>query len=187
MSMGAVSIAHQFIKDHVKAGDFCIDTTAGRGNDTVLLCRLVGENGKVLAFDIQPQAVESTKQLLESQGVSHIAEVVLESHIGMDKYAKADSVSCIVFNLGWLPGGDHAVSTRAETTILAIEKGLRLLAPEGVMSICIYYGKDSGLAEKDALLEYFRSLDSSLYTVIMSQFVNRPNSPPIAILIVKGI
>ena len=58
---GALQVAHQFIESHVRPGAFCIDATAGRGNDTVFLASLVGETGKVLAFDIQPEAVESTR------------------------------------------------------------------------------------------------------------------------------
>ena len=49
---GALQVAHQFIESHVRPGAFCIDATAGRGNDTVFLASLVGETGKVLAFDI---------------------------------------------------------------------------------------------------------------------------------------
>lgn len=42
-----------FIRQQVMPGDICIDATMGNGNDTVLLSRLAGENGRVLAFDIQ--------------------------------------------------------------------------------------------------------------------------------------
>ena len=57
---GAVQLAHAFLAENVKAGDICIDCTAGRGNDTAFLCGLVGETGKVIAFDIQPAAVETS-------------------------------------------------------------------------------------------------------------------------------
>lgn len=42
---------HHFIREHVKEGDYCIDATAGNGNDTQVLCEQVGESGKVLAFE----------------------------------------------------------------------------------------------------------------------------------------
>ena len=45
-----------FIEEQVKPGDFCIDATMGNGNDTLLLSRLCGDSGQVLAFDIQEQA-----------------------------------------------------------------------------------------------------------------------------------
>ena len=56
---------HHFIRDHVKEGDICIDATAGNGNDTQVLCELVGEAGKVFAFDIQETAVANTRERLE--------------------------------------------------------------------------------------------------------------------------
>ena len=42
-----------FIRNQVQDGDLCIDATMGNGNDTLLLSRLCGSTGKVLAFDIQ--------------------------------------------------------------------------------------------------------------------------------------
>ena len=183
---GAVQLAHEFLALHVKEGDICIDCTAGRGNDTAFLCGLVGGSGKVIAFDIQPEAVESTKALLTERGYSGIGEVHLASHSRVDEYAEEGSVTAIVFNFGWLPGGDHTINTRRETSIEAIEKGLRLLRPYGVMSLSIYYGRDTGTEERDAILEYLRTLPLREYTVIVSEFVNRPNDPPISVRIYKG-
>lgn len=45
----------------------------------------------------------------------------------MDVYAEEETVSCITFNLGYLPGGDHSVATRADSSIRAVESGLKLL------------------------------------------------------------
>lgn len=185
MGLNTLGIAHRFLRERIAPGAFCIDATAGKGRDTAFLCSLVGEEGRVLAFDIQQQAVDSARKLLEEKGYSRIAQVVLENHSEMDRYAAEGTVDGIVFNLGYLPGGDHRVYTRAETSIPAIEKGLRLLKPGGVMSICIYYGGDSGYEEKDALMEYLRTVDDREYTVLMTQFYNRPNDPPIPVLILK--
>ncbi|MBZ4670449.1 MAG: hypothetical protein PWQ76_407 [Clostridiales bacterium] len=185
-SFSALSLAHKFISENVKPGDFCIDATAGRGNDTAFLCRLVGDSGKVLAFDIQQEAVESTNALLQKEGLDKIGRAILESHHNMGLYAEKESVSCITFNFGWLPGGNHKISTRPETSIKAIEAGLELLKPDGVMSLCIYYGRDTGFEERDALLEYFKTIDCKRFTVLVSQFANRPNCPPFPVFIYKG-
>ena len=176
---------HHFIRDHVKEGDFCIDATAGNGNDTQLLCELVGNTGKVLAFDVQEQAVSNTKDRLQKLGLSERAEVILDSHANMEKYVKPETVSCIVFNFGYLPGGDHNLATRAESSIQAIHAGLKLLKKGGIMSLCIYSGGDSGFEEKDAILEELKMLDGKQYLVIESIYYNRPNNPPIPILVVK--
>ena len=53
------------------------------------------------------------------------------------------------------------------------------------MSLCIYSGGDSGFEEKDGILQYLRTLDSKKYLVIVSEYYNRPNNPPIPAMIIK--
>lgn len=175
---------HHFIREQVKEGDYCVDATAGNGNDTKVLCELVGTTGKVYAFDIQQQAVARTKERLEQAGLLERAEVLCVSHTKMADYVK-EEVSCIVFNFGYLPGGNHELATRKETSILAIHEGLRLLKKGGIMSLCIYSGGDSGFEERDAILEELKTLDKNKYLVIVSAYYNRSNNPPIPVLILK--
>ena len=63
----SLDLAHEFIKENLKEGDVAIDATMGRGHDTAFLCEIVGNKGRVFAFDIQEDAVKSTKELLESK------------------------------------------------------------------------------------------------------------------------
>ena len=107
------------------------------------------------------------------------------SHSDMDIVAAPESADCIVFNFGWLPGGSHKIFTRPDTSIAAVEAGLKILKPGGVMSLCLYYGRDCGYEERDALLSYFQTIDDRKFTVLVSQFVNRPNDPPIPVFIWK--
>ncbi len=176
---------HHFIREHVKEGDLCIDATAGNGNDTKLLCELVGDTGKVIAFDIQHMAVEHTKKRLTEDGLLGRAEVHLDTHENMSQYVEKESVACITFNFGYLPGGDHALSTKKESSIVAIQNGLSLLKKGGIMSLCIYSGGDSGFEERDAILEELKQMDGKKYLVIVSTYYNRPNNPPIPVLIIK--
>lgn len=176
---------HHFIEKHVKPGDFCIDATMGNGHDTLLLCQLVGTGGKVLAFDIQKLAYENTLKRLQEAGVPQNYQLILDSHSHMNQYAGTDSVNCIIFNFGYLPGGDHNLSTKASSSIAAIEQGLTLLKKGGLMSLCIYSGGDSGFEERDALLSYLKELDHKKYLVILSSYYNRPKNPPIPVLIWK--
>lgn len=176
---------HHFIKEHVKEGALCIDATAGNGNDTQILCELVGDKGKVFAFDIQEKAVNNTKARLEKAGLANRAEILLDSHINMGKYVEEGTVHCIVFNFGYLPGGDHNLATRGETSVEAIYSGLRLLCKGGMMSLCVYSGGDSGFEERDAIFGALRELDCKQYLVIVSSYYNRPNHPPIPVLVIK--
>lgn len=184
-SFNALDIIKRAISENVREGDICIDATAGRGNDTLFMASLVGDSGHVTAFDIQPEAVESTKALLSEAGLSHRADVRLQSHAEMDTLFEEGTVSCITFNFGWLPKGDHSISTKKESSLEAIEKGLRLLKKDGIMTLIIYYGRDTGFEEKDAILEYLPTIDSGKYTVLEMPFVNRPNCPPIPIIIFR--
>lgn len=187
MKLNTLGLAHRFIKSHVCPGDLCIDATAGRGNDTAFLCELVGPAGRVMAFDIQPEAIESTRLLLEARSLSDRASLILDSHANLAQYAGAGTVSCITFNFGYLPGGNHQIATQAASSIAAIEAGLRLLKDGGVMSLCIYYGGDTGFEEKNALLAYLKTIDSKQFTVLVTEFANRPNNPPIPVFLLKQI
>ncbi|MCI6004551.1 MAG: class I SAM-dependent methyltransferase [Blautia sp.] len=175
----------RFIQEQVNEGDICIDATMGNGNDTLLLCSLCGETGTVLAFDIQDLALEHTKKLLDSHHALQNYRLILDSHTNMRHYASEETVSCIVFNLGYLPGGDHALATRSETSIQALEESLVLLKKGGMISLCIYSGGDSGFEERDAVLSWLSSLDSRKYLVLKTEYYNRPNNPPIPVIILK--
>jgi predicted methyltransferase len=175
------------MKLQVKPGDLCIDATAGNGHDTEFLCELTGETGQVLAFDIQEAALSHTRERLEAAGFLSRARLILDGHEHMSAYAEPESVSCIVFNFGYLPGGDHTLATRPDTSIEAIHQALSLLKKGGILSLCIYSGGDSGFAERDALLEELSHLDPRKYLVIRSEYYNRRNHPPMPVLVVKLI
>ena len=180
----ALGLSHKFIEEHVKAGDLCIDGTAGRGRDTLFLAQLVGKTGKVIAFDIQKEAVLSTEQTLADNNVTN-AEVHHLCHSKMGKFAEKGSVSAIMFNFGWLPGGDHTVFSHPETSIPAIQAGLDLLKSGGIMTLCIYHGKETGYEEKETLLPFLKTIDPKQYSVLFTDFINRTGDVPIAVLIKK--
>ena len=177
---------HTFLKQQIHPGDLCIDATAGNGHDTLLLCRLTGPKGRVLAFDIQEQALTATQKRLNAGHVPENYRLLLESHANMAEYATPDSVSCIVFNFGYLPGGDHSLATRGKTSIQALTQALTLLKKGGMISLCIYSGGDSGFEERDQILDWLKNHDPHQYLVIKSEYYNRPNNPPIPVLIIKN-
>lgn len=176
---------HTFIEQQVQAGDLCIDATMGNGNDTAFLSELAGPNGRVLAFDIQEQALVHTRNKLRENRCPDNVCLFLESHERMAEYAEAGSVSCIVFNFGYLPGGDHKKATNAVSSLRAVEEGLGLLKKGGLMTLCIYSGGDSGFEEKKMLLKYVRSLPPGEFLVVETRYANRPGNPPIPVLIIR--
>jgi SAM-dependent methyltransferase len=183
MQLNTLGVVHEFLKQNVQEGAFCIDATAGKGRDTALLCRLAGETGRVLAFDIQQDAVDQTRQLLAAEELK--AEVFLDSHANMEQYAEAGTVDAIVFNFGRLPGGDPKIFTMADSSVKAIETGLGLLKVGGIMAIALYYGKENGYDEKHAIEQYLKTVDDKRFTVLSCEWTNRKGEPPLPILIWK--
>lgn len=176
---------HEIIHSQAKKGGFYIDATMGNGNDTLLLCELAGEEGAVLAFDIQDRALEATEALLEKNGYTGNVRLIQDGHENMDQYAGEGSADVICFNFGYLPGGDHGISTAADTSLIAIQKGLGILKSGGMLCLCIYSGGDTGFEEKNRILSYLRNLSSREYVVIVNKYYNRGNNPPMPVFIFK--
>ena len=177
-------ITEYFIKNYIKSGDIAVDATAGNGNDTIKLCEAVGKEGKVFAFDIQSSAIEATKNKLVESGYTN-AELILDSHSDMDKHV-TQKVRAVIFNLGYLPGGDHSICTHADTSIKAIDKALNLIDEGGFVSISVYHGKNTGTEEKEGVMEYLKEIDHKAFTIVVHDFYNRPNNPPITVIITKN-
>jgi len=169
--------AKEMIENAVFSGACVIDATMGNGHDTAWLCELVGKSGKVYAFDVQQEAVERTAERLEQAGFRQRAELFCLGHEHMAEviHQQADA---IVFNLGWLPGAEHGVTTQTSTTLLAVEAAVSLLKEEAIMTICIYPGHEEGTKELHALLDWAAKLDDRRYDAMIKCYVNQPNDPP---------
>lgn len=176
---------HEIIRTQGKHGGIYVDATMGNGNDTLFLCKLAGETGKVYAFDIQKKALDVTKQLLDSHQLSDRATLILDGHEHMGRYLERESVDVVCFNFGYLPGGDHRVCTQANTSLAAVKVALTLLKKGGMLCLCIYSGGDTGFEERDALLDFLGNLPPREYTVIMNQYHNRRNNPPLPVFVWK--
>lgn len=172
------------LEDVIKEGDIVIDATMGNGYDTKYLAEKVGENGLVYSFDVQEEAIKSTKKRLEKADLIDRVNLILDGHQNMDMYVNKE-VSCVMFNLGYLPRAKHQVITKPETTLEAIKKSLELLKPNGIVSIAIYTGHEGGMEECDEVFGYVSKLDQSEYSVLNCNFVNQINHPPRLIMIEK--
>ena len=177
-----LQMAHAFLAEVVTKEDIVVDATMGNGHDTLFLAQLAKQ---VYAFDIQEQALNATRERLDTANAPDNYTLLLESHANMAQYAEPGSVNCIVFNFGYLPGGNHALATRGETSVQALSQALILLKKGGMISLCIYSGGDSGFEERDQILAWLKQLDSHKYLVIKSEYFNRPNHPPIPVLVIK--
>ena len=166
-------------------GARAVDATMGNGKDTLWLCGLVGETGRVYAFDVQAEAVARTRELLEREGVVDRATLFCRGHEHMAEVVDGP-VDAVMFNLGWLPGAEHGVTTRVETTLQAADAALTLLKPEGLLTICVYPGHDEGTRELNALTAWAASLDPRQYDALMKHYMNQPNDPPVLIAVKRN-
>ena len=172
-----VGMHKYFIMQHISEGDIVVDFTMGNGNDTLFLSRAVGEKGRVYAFDIQEEALESTRAHLIANGAPENYTLICASHHRVREFVD-EPIKAGMFNLGYLPrSGRKAVTTMRETTMPAVEEALRLLAPDGVLIVAIYPGHEEGALEGEMLREYFSTL--SKYRICPSEFkiLNSPTSP----------
>ena len=172
-----VGLHKYFIMEHLAEGDVAVDFTMGNGNDTLFLSKAVGESGKVYAFDIQQDALTSTKAHLEANGAPENYTLICASHHRVKEFVK-EPIKAGMFNLGYLPrSGRKAVTTMRETTMPAVEAALELLAPDGVLIVAIYPGHEEGALEGEMLREYFSGL--SRFRICPSEFkiLNSPTSP----------
>ena len=176
--------ARQLHAQAISPGSIVVDATMGGGGDTLDMCRMVGEGGRVYAFDIQPDAVERTRARLEAEGLLGRAALICDGHQNMEKYLSAP-VDAVLFNLGWLPGGDKSVTTLTETTLQAVDAALRLLKPGGLLTICVYPGHGEGSREKRALLKWAEELDGHAYQAMTRMYLNQPENTPLLIAVQK--
>lgn len=163
-----------------------IDATCGNGFDTLFLCRAAGENGHVLAFDIQEQAIERTKMLLKSNLNFLNYEIIKDSHEFISEYLTSGSgIDAAIFNLGYLPFSDKAVSTKGDVTVKSIQNLLPYLNPDGRIFITTYIAHDTG-DEIKIIYSYLSSLDKSKYNVLHVNLINKENMPPELFMIEKN-
>ncbi len=183
-------IAADVLSRVIRPGDAVIDATLGNGHDTVMLARLVGETGRVIGFDIQPEAVERTAARLQEEHLLERCELYAEGHQHIAERVHVP-VRAAVFNLGWLPGGDKSITTLWETTRVAIDAALHLLEPGkdgnpgGVCTICAYPGHAEGDRERFALTDWLTALRPQEYNVLHHRFLNAGPGAPECFVIQK--
>ena len=172
-----LSLQKYFMLEHIRPGDTVVDFTMGNGNDTLFLSETVGETGKVYAFDIQEDALVSTRAHLESEGAPENYTLICASHHLVKDYVK-EPIKAGMFNLGYLPrSGRKAVTTMRVTTMPAVEAALDLLSDDGILLVAVYPGHPEGAAEGRELTEYFSTISRFKYSISQFRMLNSPESP----------
>ncbi|HML56560.1 MAG TPA: class I SAM-dependent methyltransferase [Solidesulfovibrio magneticus] len=181
----SLTFLQHILAEAVRPGDLAVDATVGNGHDTALLARLVGPSGLVYGFDVQAEAIASAERLLAAAG---LAERVRLHALGHERLAdvlpEADRgrAAAVVFNLGYLPGGDETRVTRPQTTLAALEASREILAPGGVIALACYGGHAGGAEETQAVAGWCRSLPFAGWRVARYELINKPGGPIVAVI-----
>ncbi|SDI79837.1 class I SAM-dependent methyltransferase [Natribacillus halophilus] len=185
---GVIPFAHHLLERVITHGDTVVDATAGNGHDTAILAEQVGASGCVVSFDIQPEAIQNTRDRLKSGQLAERVELIGDSHAYIGDIFRAKRYTppkAAIFNLGYLPGSNKTVTTSSESTIAAITQLLDLMPSKGLIALVIYHGHEEGKKERDALLSFTSSLDQEFFLVARYEFSNRKNHPPFLLALEK--
>lgn len=158
------TLAQEAVAKTLSDGSLAIDATVGNGHDTLFLADSVAPNGHVIGFDVQPRALEGTRARLEAAGLAAVVTLHLCGHEDMAQRIPGDwhgRVSAVMFNLGYLPGGDKGLVTNPATTVSALGQAAPLLRTGGLISLLVYRGHPGADAEADAVLAWLHGLGAS--------------------------
>lgn len=184
MLKNVLKFAHDLLSGCLNVGDIAVDGTMGNGHDTLFLAQCVGETGRVFAFDIQAAALENTRQKLKENNLLSRCCLILTGHENMAQHV-CEPIAAAVFNLGYLPHGNHAITTQPQTSLQAIQAALTLLKNKGLLVLVLYHGHETGKVESQAILDFATQLSPQQFRVLKYDFINQINSPPFLIAIEK--
>lgn len=167
----ALDFVHHLIPENM---DLAIDATVGRGRDSLVLAQ---HSKKLIGFEIQKEALEEARELLKDYNVC----LYNDCHSHIDDYVK-EKADLVMFNLGYLPGGNKSICTDPSSTEIAIRKSLKLLKIGGIILV-VAYGHTQGLEE----IRMIENLNISQKEADIFRFThyNGVNQPPEAWLFIK--
>lgn len=163
-------IIHELLEEIVQPDWICVDMTAGHGHDTLALAKLAQQ---VYSFDIQSEAIESTKvKTREFNNITYIHD----DHQNVLNYVKP-FVNLVIFNLGYLPGGNKKIMTSKDSTLMSLSKVHQLLKINSYLIITVYPGHKGGDKEAQAVeLWVNHQVEKQQYEMVKYDYPTK-NSP----------
>jgi hypothetical protein len=192
-----VNVAHNLIREILRPGDIAVDATVGNGHDTLFLVEQVGPSGKVFGFDIQLDAIASTRAKVDSYRTGEIVRgdapvqainltLIHANHADMRDKIPAHyhgGIGAIMFNLGYLPGGNKGIITLTNSTLSALNSASRLVSSNGIITVLAYPGHQGGDLETEEIKNWCEQLDKVQYkTRIIYSSENNESSPKLFVL-----
>ncbi len=126
---------HKIVASHVHEGMTVLEPGPGMGFFTLVLARLVGRSGRVVAVDIQPQMLDRLRRRAEEAGLLERLDVRLAQpqSMGLDDLIRRVDFVLAFAVVHEMPDGDSffqqcAASLRAEGTLLLAEPSMHVNA-----------------------------------------------------------
>ncbi len=184
MHLSVTEIVHDLIRPHLRPGDTVLDGTVGNGHDALFLARCVGPTGRVIAWDIQPLAIDRTAALLAKHGVTWVG-LNLGDHAELDR-ASLTPLSAALFNLGYLPASDRSILTSSASSVRAIRAAVGFLRPGGILTVLAYTGHPGGAGEAEAIRDLLTSQPPTEYEFREVTIPAGRTAPPKLFALVRG-
>ena len=194
-------VAQEYWRQVVEPGDLLVDATCGAGRDTLCLAHLAGPSGKLIGFDVLPESIQLTQHLLKQEMDYNFAtsdpqdvwegrspsgplvRLLRRSHEDLEQFV-GDGLKAklVCFNLGYIPGGDKAITTQTSSTLSAVNAAMRVVQRQGLVTIVAYPGHPEGERELAALQERCHHLSPKEWLVLEVKVPNRIRSPVLIVL-----
>ncbi len=188
-NLSPVTLSHLLLQNAVGQGDIAVDATVGNGYDTRFLCQLTGASGRVFGFDIQQSAIENARQWFALHPESSSPALFHAGHETMQHWLPAETrghIKAFIFNLGYLPGSNKQIVTRADTTLPALQIALEWLCPGGVLIVVVYRGHPGGDEESHVLLQWTSQIPPDTAESLRMERQNLSTTAPYILLIRKN-
>ncbi len=175
-------LAHRLLRGAIREGDLVIDATAGNGHDTEFLAECAGAAGRVIAFDVQAGAIEAARRRIGDSGYASRVEFHEACHSRIGEHAAIGTVAAVMFNLGYLPGGNHGITTERAATLRALESAAGVIKPGGVLSVVCYPGHEAGEDEASATESWMTGLTACGWRVAKFAMLGTLNPAPFLLI-----
>lgn len=163
-------ILNRLLKDK----EILVDMTAGNGHDSLRLLKIAPNYKKLYIYDIQKEAIENTKKLLDSYVYKNCV-FLNKSHSDLSDIK--ENVDFAIYNLGYLPGANKEIVTKTSSTMLSLSNLLPRLSNNAVVVITTYPGHSEGKLEDESIFNYLKVLDQREFNVLKLEFINQKNNP----------
>ena len=179
--------AHAYWRQLLKPGNLVIDATCGNGHDTLVLTAICATSGgKVIAIATQEAAIKNTRERINGnipEPLQKNVDYYRQCHSTFPAHIAANSAALIVYNLGYLPGGNKELTTLRSTTLQSLEAALPLISPGGAISIMCYPGHSEGKIAAEAVGNFAASLNPKEWSCCHHRWVNRTASPSLLLIL----